>query len=352
MNLEALRSERLRSHRLSAPAATIADAARHMLAVQSQEFWGGRWALASRTRRAPTIRDVDALFDDGTLVRAWTQRGTLHIVPAGDLGWMLSLTAARQLHAQAPRLREVGLDADVLARIEAAVRSALGGGNRLTRAELFEILAGIGVDPSGQRGAHAIGNLAMRGIICQGPVVTRMDGVSREQYFVLVEEHISEGTAPDDPAAELFTRYIAGHGPATVADFAWWAGITLTAARAAAAASAGLLDEIEEGVFLARSQSRRSASPGVFALPSFDEYYISYADRSIVCTPEHASAVGPGKNGMVRPILLADGQVCGTWRQSTALGRHTEQPTMELGEEVSEHDVALAIERYRAFITA
>ena len=54
---------RLRSHLLSAPAPTVAEAASHMLATQAQEFWGGRWALAARTRGRTTIRDVDAAFE-------------------------------------------------------------------------------------------------------------------------------------------------------------------------------------------------------------------------------------------------------------------------------------------------
>lgn len=346
-----LRAERLRSHRLTAPARSVADAAHHMLAVQSQEFWAGRWALAARTTGTPTIRAVDGLFNRGVLIRAWTQRGTLHIVPARDFAWMLSVTGERQLRADAPRLRELGLDADVLSRTERAARAALRGGNALTRAELFDVFAGIGVDPSGQRGVHAIGNLALRGIVCQGPVVAREGGVSREQYFVLVEEHIRESDSPADPAAEFFVRYIDGHGPATAADFSWWSGLTLTAARAAAAAAAGRVCEIDDGVYIATARPRRRAVPSVLALPAFDEYYISYADRSLACAPEYAAAVGPGKNGMVRPILLAEGRVVGTWRGSTALGRHADAPHAELFTTVDDELVGAALERYRAFIT-
>ena len=356
MDTVMLRAERLRSHRLTAPARSVADAARHMLAVQAQEFWGGRWALASRATGAPTLSAVDRLFERGILIRAWTQRGTLHIVPALDFGWMLQVTGARQMRAQEPRLRELGLDADVLTRVEDAVRAALRGGNALTRAELFDLFTGLGVDPAGQRGAHAIGALALRGIICQGPVVARPGGVSREQYFVLVEEHIRESAWPADPAAEMFMRYLSGHGPATAADFAWWAGLTLTAARAAASAAQGddRIHEIDDCVFAARDRPRRSPrTASVLALASFEEYYISYADRSVACAPEHSAAVGPGKNGMVRPILLADGAVVGTWRHSTAVGRHADDPVPELlaPGSASDADVIAALDRYAAFIT-
>ncbi len=72
-----------------------------MLATQAQEFWGGRWALAARTRGEPTVRDVDAAFDRGEIVRSWTMRGTIHVIPARDLAWVLSVTGERQFR-QAP----------------------------------------------------------------------------------------------------------------------------------------------------------------------------------------------------------------------------------------------------------
>ena len=76
-----------------------------------------------------------------------------------------------------------------------------------------------------------------------------------------------------------------------------------------------------------------------------------HADRSIAGPVERFAAVGPGKNGMVRPILLAGGEIVGTWRQSTALGRHTEHPTVELLTDVPEADVVAALDRYAAFVT-
>ncbi|MGO2745459.1 DNA glycosylase AlkZ-like family protein, partial [Microbacterium sp.] len=147
MDTGMLRAERLRSHRLTAQAPSVADAARHMLAVQAQEFWAGRWALAARTTGAPTLRAVDRLFNRGVLVRAWTQRGTLHIIPAEDLAWVLSVTGERQVRMEAPRYRELGLGPGELATVERVLTGALRGGNALTRAELFALLDGAGIDP-------------------------------------------------------------------------------------------------------------------------------------------------------------------------------------------------------------
>lgn len=356
MQPHTLRAERLRSHRLTAPARSVAEAAQHMLAVQAQEFWAGRWALAARTSGTPTLRAVDRLFNRGTLVRSWTQRGTLHIIPAEDLAWVLSVTGGRQLQMAAARYRELGLGAEEFATIERVICHALRGGNALTRNELFGVVEKAGIDPGDQRGAHSVQQLAFRGIVCQGPVVPRPGGVSRDQLFVLAEEYLPTARVVADPAVELFIRYVNGHGPATAEDFAWWAGLTLTGARAAAAASVDddRIHEIADGQFAARTRPRRRTdAASVIALGSFEEYYISYTDRTIACPPERLGAIGPGKNGMVRSILLADGVVVGTWRHSTAVGRHGEEPLPELFTSAAANDieVAAALGRYAAFIT-
>jgi hypothetical protein len=357
MNPSAVIERRLRAHRLAAPAPTPVEAARHMLAVQAQEFWGGRWALAVRSRGAVTLRQVDAAFDRGELVRAWTMRGTLHIVPSEDLAWMLSLTGERQLRAAAPRHRELGLDAQTLSRAESLVRAALGGGNRLTRAELLAALEHSGIDPSGQRGVHVLQSLALRGITVSGPVVPREGRPTREQHIVLAEEWIRHSSAPPDPLAELATRFVASHGPASARDLAWWAGLPLSAARAAIAAAAGRVEPIEEGVdarhVSAGALPRRSASAApVLALPPFEEYYLSYADRTFACAPEFLDVIGPSKNGMVRPILVDRGRVIGVWAHSLAVGRHTHAPIPEPFAPADPGEVAAALARYAAFVTA
>lgn len=348
---------RLRSHRLSAPAPTVAAAAEHMLATQAQEFWGGRWALASRTRGAPSVRDVDAALDSGAIVRSWTMRGTIHVIPARDLAWVLSLTGERQFRSAAGVHRAEGIDADELARAQRAVSGALRGGNRLTRKELFAVLEGSGIATGGQRGYHLLVALSVRALICQGPVVPRPTGTTREQYLVLTDEWVSAPATPADPLAEFFARYIASHGPAGVRDFAWWSGLPLGVSRDAAAAASDRLSVFAddgEALYVASGPApRRSASaPEVLALPPFEEYYLSYADRTVPCAPEFLSAIGPSMNGIVRPILVARGAVVGVWTHSLAVGRRDlgETPELLAPGAATEAEITAALDHYRAFI--
>jgi hypothetical protein len=359
MDLGTVRRERLRSHRLSAPAATVAQAAEHMLATQAQEFWGGRWAIASRTRGAPSVRAVDAAFDRGEIVRAWTMRGTIHIIPARDLAWVLSITGERQLAKAAPVHRREGIDGAQTVRAEALARAALRGGNGLTRAEMFSVWEAGGVSTRGQRGYHLLFALAVRGILCQGGVVPRASGPTREQFWVLTEEWAPEQVIPADPLAEYFARYMTSHGPAGVRDFAWWSGLPLGISREAAERASDRLtivaDQPEPQYMPAGPAPRRTAAaPEVVALPPFEEYYLSYVDRSVPCAPEFLTAIGPAMNGIVRPILVARGEIVGVWTHSVAVARHADDPIPQLftRDAATDAEIDAALARYRAFITA
>jgi Winged helix DNA-binding domain len=342
---------RLRSHLLAAPEGGVVAAARHMVATQAQEWWAGRWGLALRTSGTPGAAAVDSAFDDGLLVRSWTQRGTLHIVAAGDLRSFLALTADRQ-HAQAASVhRSRGIDAAVIARVERSVHRALADAGRLSRAELFDVMRADGLDTGDMRGSLLLQALSLRGLICQGPTRPEPDGLSREQWFVLVDDVVPEGKAAD--LATLFTRFVHGHGPASSRDFAWWMGLTRTAARAAALAATDV-GRLDDDLWAPLLTPRDPAAPDLVALPAFDEYVLSYVDRSAVCAPEDLSAVGPTANGVLSPVLLHRGRVVGTWTHSRARGRLAERPVATLfataADQVAPGEIEAALSRYTGFL--
>lgn len=370
MELEAVRAARLSAQRLTTPAASVVAAAQHMTATQAQEFWGGRWALAVRAQGEPALSDVDAAFERGDLVRSWTQRGTVHIIDPRDLEWMLSVTSARQDRQAAGVHRALDVDDGPVARGERAARAALRGGNRLTRTEFAAVLGGAGVDTSGMRGNLILTALCRRAVCLLGPVVPREGAPTREQYLVAVDEWVTDAAAPADPLAELLVRYLRGHGPAGLADFRWWAGLPLGLARTAREGAGDRVVELEEGLYVvaeaeahtdgerARPAAVRGAAAAepevapVLALPPFDEYYLSYADRTAICTPEQARMIGPSANGAVKPVLVdAAGVVVGTWKHSTAVGKHHLAPTSELSaRDVAAASVDSALARFSRFL--
>src|SRR3954468_2599541 len=87
-----------------------ADVVRRFGAVQAQDYLGSLWALGLRMR--PTCEaEVERAVAEGSIVRSWPLRGTLHFVAAEDARWMIGLMGARTVARAASRYRQLGLDA-------------------------------------------------------------------------------------------------------------------------------------------------------------------------------------------------------------------------------------------------
>lgn len=78
---------------------TPEDVAKHMVAMQAQDYEGGLWSLGLRTKNA-TRDDVEQAVRDHQIVRTWPMRGTLHVVHADDVWWLLTYSLPAQLLQQ------------------------------------------------------------------------------------------------------------------------------------------------------------------------------------------------------------------------------------------------------------
>ncbi|MCW2961227.1 MAG: hypothetical protein JWM25_1454 [Thermoleophilia bacterium] len=305
---------------VASPHSTAAEVVQSMLALQGQDFAASHWAVGVRAPGA-TRKDVYAAYDAGEIIRSWPMRGTLHVVAPRDLGWMLELTTERLLHGIATRWRQLGIDDAHLERARSAARALLDGGGRATRAQFIRALEEAGVDSSGQRGYHTIWFLAQTGTICWGPMV------DDQQALVLLDEWVPNPRKLDGSVAlgEFLRRYLSGHGPATLKDFAWWAKLTMRDARTALEAVRDELVEVHCGELdhwmLAEAAATLdpdlpAARQSVRALPSFDEHLLGYQNRNLQLDPEHADLIVPGGNGIFRPTIVVGGQVRGTWSRT------------------------------------
>src|SRR6478609_1043346 len=116
--------------------ATPADVVRWMLAMQGQDLPGAKWSVGLRAPGSTQL-DVDAALASGEIIRSWPMRGTLHLVPGEDIGWMLGLTAARTLRSLTTRHAQLGLDEATVELGRKAATALLEGGHSATRAELL-----------------------------------------------------------------------------------------------------------------------------------------------------------------------------------------------------------------------
>ncbi len=286
------RAVRMTAQALTHPLGSVVNAAQRMLAVQGQDLHQARWALGVRAVNG-TEASVDEAFARGQLVRSWSLRGTLHVMPTEDARWVMRLLSARNLARVAGRLRQLRVSEADVTVARRVVERALSAGPQ-SRETLFSLLEASGQAVGQQRGIHLLFCLSQHGVILQAG-----------EDFVLAE---GWGATPRDlegdaALSELARRYREGHGAVSADDFAFWSGFSLREARRAFELAGAEPDVAAHAV------------PAVLLLPGFDEYLLGTRDRAAVIAPADFEKVVPGGNGVFRPMLVIDGVISGTWRR-------------------------------------
>ena len=343
--LRRLYRQQIAAPRLRTPAEVVAA----LGAMQAQDYPGTLWAVGLRTVAA-TVSDVEGAVASRSIVRTWPLRGTLHIAPAADIRWMLALSAPRTIAAAAGRYRQLELDQRTFARANAVFAKALSGGHQMTRQELALVLELARIGTAGQRLAHLLQRGALEQVICFGA------RRGKQFTYALLDDWVA--AAPtldrDEGLGRLAHRYFGGHGPATVADFAWWSGQTLTDARRGVAQLGAQLGTAGyQGAthyFPADDPPGSEASGALHLLPGFDEFLLGYQDRSAALDWEFAALVCPGGNGMFAPTIVQGGRVIGTWTRPATTAGPVSPRYFRSSARVAASHLNAKVARYAAFL--
>lgn len=342
-----LANQRLTGSGLAGPAEVV----RWFGAIQSQDLPASLYAIGLRMPQA-TQAIVETALSNGSIVRSWPMRRTLHCMAAEDVRWMVRMLAPRGMARMKTYHRAMHITDNDLARCGRVIESALAGNRQLTRAELYAQLNAEGVPTNTpeapNRGLHLLIHWAQAGLIC----LAAKRG--KQPTFALVSDWTPPGRDFSGDAAfvELAVIYFRAHAPATVQDFSWWSGLTMAEARRALHLAGDLLRTVAiEGVdyWLTRDQpAPRSGPLPLLLLPAFDEYTVAYADRSVAADPSQLRSLGHG----LAPNIVIDGRIAGTWKR-TLLPRGalqvTPSPLRELARK-EEMNLIRATERYAKFL--
>jgi Winged helix DNA-binding domain len=258
--------------------------------------------------------DIDRAFDVGELIRTHVLRPTWHFVAPEDLRWLLALTGPRVHQANAYQYRLLEIDGALVARSRAVIEQALRGGLALTREELGARLGEAGVPATGGRLAFLVTDAELEAVVCSGP------RRGRRQTYALVEERVSPARSRtrDEALAELGRRYVEGHGPAQVADLAWWSGLTVTDARVALeSATPPLAHETLDGrtFYVSRGGPAADAAlPLIHLLPNYDELLVAFRDRTDALDPALPAAARVAQV-VLSHVVARNGLVVGGYRR-------------------------------------
>ena len=285
-----------------------------MGALQAQDYAMSKWAIGVRTPGS-TEQEIENALNRGELIRTHLLRPTWHIVSAEDIYWLLALTAPRIINSMKTRNNELELSESILMKSIALISRALEKENHLTREELVAELKRANIATENNRASHIFFHAELEGIICNG---LKKD---KKLTYTLLSERVPKAKklTREEALEKIAQKYFLSHGPASLKDFVWWAGLTVRDARDA-------LDSIKSHLVSEEIESERywfadsgsipgMGHPFVYLLPAYDEFIISYKTKSAALSLlHHRKAVSV--NGIFRPILVINGQIGGLWRRT------------------------------------
>jgi hypothetical protein len=288
------------------------ETVRTLGAVQAQDYPGAKWALGMRT--GLTDRAIEEEFASGRILRTHVLRPTWHFVTPEDIRWMLALTGPRVKRMMGYYDRQLELDDAIVRKSYRTIVSALERSRYLTRLELAKALARARIGTvSGQRLGHLLLRAELDAVVCSGP------RRGKQFTYALMDERVPSVSMPDrdDGLADLTRRYFSTRGPATVHDFSWWSGLTVSDARRGLELVSRELSRAAtdrgDVWFVERSLPRSAATAHL--LPNYDEYFIGFKDRSSIGQRIGSVASITGGNAFIAHVVIVGGQLVGGWKR-------------------------------------
>src|SRR3954453_9833465 len=213
-----------------APATALLDVVREMVGLHAQVMSAAELQAAARIDGLRPADVRDALADQRSLVKAWSFRGTLHLLTPDDLAEFVAAAATRERWHEPVWLRNFGLTEDEAERLIRAVGDTLSD-EPMTRADLADAVAERMADASLRTRLRTgwgsyLGAPAQRGELIFGP------NEGRNVTFVhpsrWLDRPIALAARPDagesiDAFAQMIARFLATF-PGSSRDMIkrWW----------------------------------------------------------------------------------------------------------------------------------
>ena len=273
--------------------------------IQAQDYTMSKWAIGIRLK-AGNLQTVNEALAKGDILRIHVMRPTWHYVAAEDIRWMLKLSSRRIITANDSFAKSRGQDisVDIYNKANRLLEKALAGHNHLTKQEIDNIFKEGGLETNERLSNRFLIHAEAEGLICSGA------DKNNKITFALLDERVPpiQELHKEEALAILARKYFRSHSPASLKDFVWWSGLSVTEARQGIAA-------IEQE--LLTDQHKAFNSFGIF-----------------------------------RPVILYNGQIVGNWnkviqKQTT----HIEMNWFKKNTKIKRELLSLAERKYLTFFS-
>lgn len=308
-------------HLLEASFNSPKDIVAHLGAMQSQDYDMSKWGIALRMKN-PSDQIIEEAIDQAEIIRSHILRPTWHLVARDDYRWMLELSAPQLRRNAASYNKQVGLEERTIQKSLKLIEQLLAGHQYLTRDEIMSALNKHKIKTNDLNSTHIMFNAELNGLVCNGP------RRGKQWTYALLDERIpaSKSMTRDEALARLASIYFTSHAPASDRDFSWWSGLNLGDARKAINFIEHRLNSVTVNeiiyYFTQEELVHGRYKNNVILLPAFDEFLVSYADRTPSLAPERTrDAITV--NGIFKPVIVHEGKVIGLWKR-TVKPKHIE----------------------------
>lgn len=321
----------------------------YMGAIQAQEYTMARWAVGIRLKTG-NLSTVDEALRKGEILRTHVMRPTWHFIAAEDIRWMLKLSGKRIIAANDSYAKGhcQDISSETYGRAFRLLEKLLEGNNHQTKQELEEAFRAEGFETDDRQINRFFTRAEAEGLICSGA------DKGNKPTYALLEERVPpvKELSKEEALAKLARNYFRSHSPASLNDFIWWSGLTASEAKLALNLIA---EELTTGcfadreLFLHNSCQEAEHTDILHLLPSFDEYLISYKDRTDVLDIQHHPKAF-NTFGTFHPVILYKGKIIGNWKKITRKnGPVVEMNWFEKNQKVKKELLQQGEEKFKSF---
>lgn len=286
-----------------------------MGAMQAQDYTMVKWAVGLRLKGG-TLAAVNEALERGEIVRTHIMRPTWHLVAGEDIRWMLKLSGQRVKKSIDLWTKGTGLDIpeSLYTHCNDWIGRLLSGNRSMTKEELSKELEKVGIPVDPERIKRYLLRAELLGIVCSGG-----DREGKPTY-ALLDEHVAPvpEISREEALTKLALNYFRSHAPATLKDFVWWSGLTVTEAKQAVGALGPQLrkETFGDQEFLIHTSCAETRKKDcLHCLPPYDEYLVSYKNRSLILHPQHMPKAY-NNWGIFYPVMLHNGRIVGNWSRT------------------------------------